>query len=62
MQVADAPIMSLDLSHNQLTGTIPTLQVSKSLVLSHNKLSGDISVFQKFPWNVKVLDLSHNEL
>ncbi|XP_019054312.1 PREDICTED: polygalacturonase inhibitor-like [Nelumbo nucifera] len=78
-------VFSLHLSHNQLSGGIPTSINVSSIDLSHNKLSGDASMLLrengaaewiylshnqldfdltkvKFPKNLKVLDLSHNQI
>jgi hypothetical protein len=55
-------IRSLDLSYNQLTGSIPRLIVMQDLILSHNRLTNNLAEI-KYSYSIlKVLDVSHNEL
>ncbi|KAL6008272.1 hypothetical protein ACLOJK_033778 [Asimina triloba] len=59
-------MMGIDLSSNQLTGTIPPeigeLREMRSLNLSHNFLTGSIPSAFKNLENLESLDVSHNSL
>lgn len=67
-QLFGAPLVTLDLSHNRLSGTLPSeimLSLSlEQLVLSHNELSGTLhSAFNNFLMpSMFRLSLDHNKL
>ena len=57
----------LDISHNEIYGTVPSFSISitkaESIFLNHNQLEGDFSMdFGMPPMALKYFSISHNNL